>query len=171
MHGYRVEYIDYLARYAEPFVDGLQHGWARQYGPTGKLILECRFKRGTGTDYWCDDDGRLSEEHPLVGGEPSGIERWWDPDQKRIYIETHWRAGQWHGPQRRWSGARLEKGFPSFFIWGERVSRRTYLSAAKRDLTLPPYSAMEDRPERTLPAEFLALKLRLRLRRRTKKAS
>src|SRR5260370_32765492 len=47
-----------------------------------------------------------SEEHPLVHGKPSGVERWWDEDQKTVYSETGWVVGAWHGIKRHWTKAR-----------------------------------------------------------------
>ena len=108
--------------YAEPFVAGLLHGWAKQYSSSGHLLMECPFVRGTGTDFWCTDNGALSEEHPLVGGKPSGVERWWG-GARAVYEETHWLDGEWHGPRRHWRDGRLEL---RCFIRGEaRASAST----------------------------------------------
>jgi hypothetical protein len=79
--GYRVSYewrqnVGWHVEYAEPFVDGLLHGWAKQYTPRGKLLMASPFVRGTGIDFWCDSKGHLSEEHPSVSGAVSGCERW-----------------------------------------------------------------------------------------------
>jgi hypothetical protein len=159
--GYQIEYVDGRISYAEPFVDGVQHGWARQYAPSGRILMECPFRSGSGTDYWCDDRGQLSEEHPLVGGRPSGVERWW-ADGRSIYSETHWLDGEWHGPHRRWRGGKLDQGFPEFYIRGKRTSKPAYLKALRDDLTLPAYRPEDDSPERTLPRAFAALRARVR---------
>lgn len=42
------------ASHAEPFVAGQLHGLARQYDPSGRLLMVSLFRRGTGTDFWCD---------------------------------------------------------------------------------------------------------------------
>jgi hypothetical protein len=52
--GYRVSYewrpnVGWYVRCAEPYVDGLLHGWAKQYTPRGKLLMASPFIRGTGT--------------------------------------------------------------------------------------------------------------------------
>ncbi|NMO17387.1 hypothetical protein HPC49_06550 [Pyxidicoccus fallax] len=156
--GYQIEYHDHGFLYAEPFVDGLHQGWAKQYGRRGRLLLMSPFKRGTGTDYWCDEKGRLAEEHPLVAGKPSGWERWWWEDQQTVYSETHWHAGEWHGITRHWTGGKLDRGYPKFFIHQEQVSKRAYLAAARTDPTLPPYRPEDDSPERPLPERFLELR-------------
>jgi hypothetical protein len=168
-NGYQIEYVDGRVSYAEPFVGGVQHGWARQYARSGRLIIECRFDRGTGTDYWCDDRGHLSEEHPLVSGKPSGVERWW-ASERGIYSETHWLEGQWHGPRRHWREGKLDRGFPQFFIRGKRASKRDYLKAVRRDPTLPAYRPEDDSPERTLPRAFAALRARARKKNRRRPA-
>ena len=160
--GYEISYDRGAVSCAEPFKDGLVHGWAKQFGSRSRLIFESPFKNGTGTDYWCYDDGRLAEEHPLVEGKPSGCERWWSEDQKSIYEETHWLNGEWHGIKRHWTRDRLDLGYPQFFARGKRISKRGYLVAARRDATLPTYRPADDRPERRLPERFIELKRRLR---------
>lgn len=160
--GYHISYYQGAVSYAEPFRNGLVHGSAKQFDARGRLIFESPFKHGTGTDYWCYDDGRLAEEHPLIEGKPSGCERWWSEDQKSIYSETHWLNGEWHGIKREWTRGRLDRSFPQFFMRGRRISKRTYLAAARRDTTLPPYRPEDDLPARRLPERFLQLKRRFR---------
>lgn len=163
--GHQLEYEDGAIIYVEPFVDGVHHGRAKQFRSDGRLLLVSPFspfKRGTGTDFWCDKRGRLAEEHPLVRGRPSGTERWWNPDQKSITSETEWLDGEWHGAKREWDDERLVRGFPKFFVRGERVAKRAYLKLAGKDPSLPPYRPEADLPERTLPRTFLGLKERAR---------
>jgi hypothetical protein len=159
--GYQIDYREGVLTYAEPFKNGLVHGWAKQFDSRGRLIFESPFKEGTGTDYWCNHHGLLHEEHPLVAGKPSGWERWWNEDQKTVYEETAWLDGAWHGIKRHWTKGRLD-GFPQFFIRGERVSKRKYVAAARHDPTLPPYRSEDDLPKRRLPDRFVELKSRLR---------
>jgi hypothetical protein len=149
-------------------VDGLQHGWAKQYDSSGRLLLVSPFKRGTGTDYWCDDQGRLAEEHPLVGGRISGCERWWATDQKTVYSETGWLDGAYHGIWRQWTDGKLDRGFPKFFIRGAQVSKREYLAAARGDPTLTEYARQDDFPKRKLPEQFIQLRRRARRMARAK---
>lgn len=160
--GHQLEYEDGAIVYAEPFVNGVLHGSAKQFGPHGRLLLVSPFKHGTGTDFWCDERGRLAEEHPLVEGRPSGTERWWKPDQKRVYSETEWLNGEWHGATRRWTHGRLDRGFPKFYVRGKRVAKRAYLKLAGEDPSLPPYREEADLPARTLSKRFLELRERAR---------
>lgn len=160
--GHQVEYHGNGIVYAEPFVEGMLNGLAKQFGPDGRLLLASPFVRGSGTDFWCDERGRLAEEHPLLEGKPSGTERWWSEDQKTVYSETEWLNGEWHGATRHWTGGRLDRGFPKFFVKGRRVSKRDYLKIAERDPSLPPYRREADVPVRALPREFLELRRRAR---------
>lgn len=162
--GYLVEYHDIrigrCVSYAEPLVGGKVHGLAKQFDSAGRLVMVSPFVRGTGTDFWCDDEGQLAEEHPIVRGRPSGCERWWNPDQRTVFIETHHRDGLLHGISREWAKGRLRNGFPMFFINGERVTKRRYLAETKLGAPLPVYRAQEDQPARRLPTRFLELKRR-----------
>jgi hypothetical protein len=160
--GHQLEYESGAIVYAEPFVDGALHGVAKQFSPHGRLLLVSPFKRGTGIDFWCDERGRLAEEHPLVEGKPSGTERWWNPDQKSVYSETEWLNGEWHGAKREWDDARLVPRFPQFYVRGKRVAKRAYLKLAAKDPSLPPYRNEADSPARALPRKFLELKKRAR---------
>jgi hypothetical protein len=141
------------------------HGWAKQFDSRGRLIFESHFRHGTGTDYWCDDRGGLSEGHPMVAGKPSGRERWWY-DGTTVSSETDWLEGAWHGIKREWTKGRLDRGYPQFFVRGERISKRGYVAAARRDPTLPPYRPEDDSPKRRLPERFVELRRRLRSKAR-----
>lgn len=119
-------------------------------------MLASRFVRGTGVDLFYDDEGRLAEERPLVGGQRSGIERWWNPDQTTAYEETAFFSGLPHGVARQWRDGRLRPGFPHFLVHGQRVTKRSYLRAARVDPTLAPYRRDDDQPARRLPDAYLA---------------
>src|SRR5690606_32236977 len=60
--GHRLEYHEDGTIYAEPFVEGVLHGLAKQYHPDGTLLIVSPFRNGTGTDCWCDLNGTLAEE-------------------------------------------------------------------------------------------------------------
>ena len=126
---------------------------------SGEVLLECPFRRGTGTDYWCYEDRCLAEEHPFVEGLLSGVQRWW-VDEGSVFEETHWREGQPHGPRRRWKKGALEAGYPELFIRGKQVSRRVYLLALRTDTTLPVLRREDDHPRRVLPNSFVRLRER-----------
>jgi hypothetical protein len=167
--GYQIDYRYGVLTYAEPFKNGFVHGWAKQFDSRGRLIFESPFRYGTGIDYWCDDRGRLCEERPMVAGKPSGWERWWSEDQKTVYEETSWLDGVWHGIKRRWTKGRLERGYPQFFLRGERISKQEYVVAARGDPTLPPYRPEDDSPRRRRPDRFVELKRRLRVKARRRR--
>lgn len=160
--GHRMDYHDDRTIYAEPHVDGVVHGLAKQYHPDGRLLIVSPFRNGTGIDYWCDLNGLLAEERPIHAGRPSGVERWWDEDQRTVHTETHWLEGKWHGVRRQWAEGRLLPGFPEFFLLGKKVAKRTYLRKAKLERDVPTYCTEEDAPERELPDAFLRLQQRAR---------
>jgi hypothetical protein len=102
---------------AEPWRNGLQHGTARQWDADGRLIGTYTLTRGTGWDLWRQpahrrlDAPRLSEAIRYRDGQPAGFEWWINDNQRSVWIEQHWRAGQWHGIRREWNGAgRLSHG-------------------------------------------------------------
>ena len=97
----------------------------------------------------------MAEEHPIVRGRLSGIERWWNADGKSVFSETGYRAGLRHGVAREWLGAELRPGFPKFFLRGERVSKRRF-TAAEPAL----YRPEDDQSKRELPEGFLDLRER-----------
>ncbi len=174
--GYRVSCewrpnVGWYVEYAEPFVDGLLHGWAKQYTPRGKLLMASPFVRGTGIDFWCFDSGALCEEHPSVAGANSGCERWWVEANDTIAEERWWRENQVHGIVREWNWrkGRLKPGFPKFFVRNKEVLKATYLNARQRDSTLVEYRKADDKPERPLPKQFLVLRRRARRLRRARK--
>jgi antitoxin component YwqK of YwqJK toxin-antitoxin module len=144
---------------AEPFVDGLPHGTARQWDEHGRLIGTYRMVRGSGIDLWRQrrQDGKayLSEVLYLKSGLPDGFQWWIEEDQKRVYVERHWRDGRVHGIERQWNHAgRLRRGFPQYHVNGELVTKRRYLKASASDPTLPPFFLHENNPARTFPPEI-----------------
>jgi hypothetical protein len=144
---------------AEPYVDGLAHGTARQWDTKGRLIGTYRMVRGTGIDLWrqpLDDGGAyLSEVLHLRDGRPHSYEWWLEEDQSGVFIERHWRAGQLHGIEREWNRkGRLSRGYPKYHIDGKTATKRQYLKAAAADLTLPPFRAQDNKPARTFPPEI-----------------
>ena len=67
-----------------------------------------------------------------------------------------------HGIQRKWNWKtrKLRRGYPQFYLYGEKVAKRQYIQACKTDSSLPPYLSKDDAPSRRLPAEFLAQRKR-----------
>lgn len=139
-------------RYEARYVDGLQHGLQRQWDEQGRLIVRTRLVRGTGLDLYCGDlrPGVVSESRELVGGLRHGFERSWTDG--KLTEEKLFVRGVEHGISRRWTLAgKLERGWPRFFVRGQRVTRGAYVRACRSDASLPPWRAARDRASRARP--------------------
>jgi len=140
----------------EPYVDGKAHGTAKQYGRNGSVIGTYKLRHGTGYDIWREEweDGAISisEIHTLSAGLRHGYE-WWLMKPHIVWREIHWHEGQYHGIEREWNAAnKLRRGFPRYWINGDRVSKVKYLRVAKKDLTLPPFRLKDNSPRRRFPS-------------------
>lgn len=143
----------------EPYARGLPHGVAKQWDDHGRLIGTYRMIRGTGVDLWRQprDRGKpyLSEVLYLKNGRPHGFEWWLEEDQKRVFIERHWKDGELHGIEREWNGERhLSRGYPKYHVAGKQVTKRQYLKAGSLDSTLPPFRLQDNKPGRRFPSEI-----------------
>lgn len=143
----------------EPYVNGKIHGTAKQYGRDGSLIGTYSLRHGTGYDIWRveSEDGAISisEVHTLKDGLPHGYEWWLSMKPHIVRHELHWYEGEYHGIERQWNFAnKLRRGFPRYWIKGERVAKREYLRAAKKDLSLPPFRLKDNGPRRKFPMEI-----------------
>ena len=143
----------------EPYVNGKIHGTAKQYGRNGSVIGTYTLRHGTGYDIWRQEreDGAIyiSEIHSLRGGLRHGYE-WWLTEKPHILSdEAHWHEGKYHGIERQWNFAnKLSRGFPRYWIKGDRVTKRKYLQAAKKDRSLPPFRLRDNSPRRRFPTEI-----------------
>ena len=142
----------------EPYVNGKIHGTVKQYGRDGSIIGTYSLRHGTGYDVWRveDEDGaiRISEIHTLRDGLPHGYE-WWLSKPHLVYEERHWHEGEFHGIEREWNLAnKLRRGFPRYWVRGERVDKQKYLGAAKDDPSLPPFRVKDNSPRRKFPLEI-----------------
>ena len=140
----------------EPYVNGKIHGTAKQYGRDGSVIGTYSFRHGTGYDIWRveEEDGTIyiSEIHTSKDGLPHGYEWWLTMKPRIVWHERHWHEGEFHGIERQWNAAnKLSRGFPRYWINGDRVTKRKYLRAAKKDLTLPPFRLKDNSPRRKFP--------------------
>jgi hypothetical protein len=157
-HGLSLEWDDRgNVEFAERYVDGLAHGVARQWNSDGLLLLEYEIAHGTGTELFCDrQDGTLAEEIHLKDGVPHGARRWWSYRRRpAVFGEEYNRDGIPHGISRWWtSSGDLARGYPKYFVQGDRLDKRTYVRRASRDASLVPYRERDDQPQRSLPAEF-----------------
>jgi hypothetical protein len=140
----------------EPYVNGKIHGTAKQYGRHGSVIGTYSLTHGTGYDIWRSEgeDGaiHISEIHILRDGLPHGFEWWLTSKPHIVWHEIHWCEGQYHGIERQWNFAnKLKRGFPQYWINGDRVDKRKYLRAAKEDPSLPPFRLKGNSPRRKFP--------------------
>lgn len=158
LHGMRYDFMGGHLLSAEPYVNGLVHGVARQWSQEGRLLGAYRMNQGTGIDLWRSQRGDgspyLAEVHYIKRGRPHGFEWWINENQSTVHWERLWRQGQPHGIERQWTGRRLERGYPRFHLRGKRVSKVEYLKACVKDKSLPRYRQEDDCPERRFPPEI-----------------
>jgi hypothetical protein len=88
--------------------------------------------------------------------------RWWTHDEtghnEKVYDESHYRHGTQHGIFRRWNeNDKLSRGYPQYYVNGERVTKRQYERACRTDPTLPPFRAEDNLPQRPLPEAMLKM--------------
>jgi len=134
------------------YIDGKEHGETRQYNWEGVQIGSYVLDHGTGLDLWYSAPGVLSEERELRDQDRHGFERWWYGDNRRVWEESHFQNGIEHGIFRRWNDQdKLSRGYPRYFIHGERVTKRQYVAACRTDPTLPPFVEADNQPFRSLP--------------------
>ena len=142
---------------AEPYVDGLPHGVAKQWSGDGKLIGTYTMKRGTGVDLWWAENGEggipyLSEARYLRNGKLHGFEWWLNDDQRSVWSERYFQNSQKHGIERSWNQrGRLNRGFPRYWIHDRRVTKPQYIRECEKDPSLPRYRQIDNRPTRTFP--------------------
>jgi antitoxin component YwqK of YwqJK toxin-antitoxin module len=136
------------------YVEGKEHGLARQYDEQGNLIGCYEMVHGTGLDLWYYAAGVLAEERSYLDGDRHGFERWWNPDNGTIYEESHFWRGCAHGIMRQWNDqGRLRRGYPQYFVNGAKVTRRQYLRACQDDPNLPAWRKEDNEPQRLLPPD------------------
>ena len=146
---------------ATPYHEGLEHGTAYQWSLDGSLIGSYTIERGTGLDLWwhtCSDGTRgLSEARYYRNGQRHGFEWWICGDQQSVYEEGHYAENHPHGILRQWNRhGKLRRGYPQYYVRGERVTKAKYLRACRHDPTLPPFRPEDNLPARTFPAEVAA---------------
>ncbi|HEY5788282.1 MAG TPA: hypothetical protein VIT65_26290 [Microlunatus sp.] len=138
-----------------PYVDGLEHGRAFQWGASGAEIGDYVMDHGTGVDLWRAErpDGSvyLVEARYMVSGERHGFEWVVAEDQEALVREGRFAAGVEHGIFREWDDSALNPSFPIFYLLGRAVGRDEYGRARRIDPGLPDYRAADDRPERAWP--------------------
>lgn len=154
---------------AIPYHEGREHGTARQWLLDGAFVGTYTMEHGTGLDLcWQErhDDGEvggvyLAEASYRRNGKPHGFEWWINPDQLSVSAERHWRGGELHGVERAWNDrGRLRRGFPRYWLAGERVTKARYLEAWVMGGGGPPFRPADNLPARAFPPE-VARHLRL----------
>jgi hypothetical protein len=141
----------------EGYHEGQLHGIGRQWAEDGRLLVTWRMVNGTGLDLWCDEEGRLAEEHYWPKPGELGYTRQWNPDDWTINEEYFYILGKgYHGVWRKWNGrGRMKRGFPRFFVCDRKVTKTQYAKACEANSTLPPYRVADDNPRRELPEAYL----------------
>jgi antitoxin component YwqK of YwqJK toxin-antitoxin module len=76
--------------FVEPYRNGRPHGKATQFASDGSVLIYYVLRDGVGLDLWCQDDGKLSEEHYWPANGELGYTRWWNWDNKSIHSEESW---------------------------------------------------------------------------------
>jgi hypothetical protein len=147
-HGVRREWFPNGVLHWEcRYVNGLEHGLARQWQYDGRFCGVYKMVHGTGHDLWFDENGRLIEECNRKDGNLHGLLRWWDGT--KLTREEYCKSDcGYHGIVRWWNGGRLCKGYPQFYVEGQKVTCREYLKACELDSGLPKYLKVEDKPLR-----------------------
>ena|SRR5258708_35981028 len=96
----------------------------------------------------------LSEIRYMKDGLRHGFE-WWLDTYERVVEEHHFYQGQEHGIVRAWNRqGRVRRGYPRYWVHGERVNKAKYLKASERDPNLPPFRKEDNEPARTFPPEI-----------------
>lgn len=144
---------------ATPYIEGVEHGTAYQWASDGRLIGSYTMEHGTGIDLWWQDwsDGTadLTEARYYVDGFRHGF-AWEFFGQGRLSAEQHWWHGVLHGIERSWnSKGGLHRGFPRYWVGGERVTKPQYLRAFRSDANLPLWCEEENKPTREFPIEIV----------------
>lgn len=62
------------------YLEGKEHGVAKQFNAHGELIGTYQMNYGTGVDLWYQEKGILAEERHYQDGDRHGYERWWKGD-------------------------------------------------------------------------------------------
>jgi antitoxin component YwqK of YwqJK toxin-antitoxin module len=154
MHGVeRHDFEDGRRMYRARWRHGKQVGWQEQWDERGRLLVRQRFVRGTGLDVWFTC-GEIAETRTYVDGARHGYERW--GHGKHVHEESHFRADREHGVFRSWNiRGRLRRGYPQYWIDGQRVTKRVYLRQAAIDPSLPAFDRRDDRPVRAPPRPIM----------------
>ncbi|BDA69972.1 hypothetical protein CAL7716_041380 [Calothrix sp. PCC 7716] len=138
------------------YIDGKEHGITKQYDDDGNLIGSYEMNHGTGVDLWYSAKSIISEERHLKDGKRHGYERWWYDDNKTVWREQHFKDDIEHGIYREWNQKNsLRRGFPQYYVNGQKVNKQQYLKACIQDEFLPKFQQIENHNYRELPSTHL----------------
>ena len=155
MHGREYDFINGRVHFVANWIEGKEHGTCKQYDYAGKVMQRYKMNHGTGLDLWrCNITGTLAEACYKVDGKLNGYEWFINSDQKSVWEERHCVEGFIHGIWRFWNTqGRFHRGFPQYFIKGQKVDKRRYIKACKSYPTLPPFRLKDNKPYRSFPPE------------------
>lgn len=158
--GYRsiAEVLTCLKRGADPDDIHEEHLRHIQWLPDGKLLGSYTMDHGTGIDLWwqgwSDGSAQLAEVHYERNGSSHGFE-WWLNSDASLREERHWQEGTQHGIEREWNlGSGLRRGYPRYYVYDGRVTKRQYITACTKDATLPPFRLEDNSSQRVFPPEI-----------------
>ncbi|WP_157606255.1 toxin-antitoxin system YwqK family antitoxin [Schlesneria paludicola] len=143
----------------DTFRDGQLHGPGKQWNEKGELLITYTLVNGTGLDLWCDDTKQtLSEEHYWPKEGELGYRRNWNDDDVSVHEEYFFvNSHGYHGIWRKWaSKGTLRRGYPQYYVRGNRVTKAQYVRAAAQDILLPACRKKDDQPIRDLPHEYIS---------------
>ena len=76
--------------------------------------------------------------------------------------DKHWFEGRLHGIHRQWNfKGCLHRGYPKYYVYNQQVNKRQYISATKKDSTLPKFREKDQSPERNFPGGIVKILCRL----------
>ena len=155
LHGLEREYDAGRVSWQVPWKRGVMHGLAKQFDPEGLLLMTSEFVEGTGVDVFCHDNGELSEFREMRNGKRDGVE-FLATSLRTRGSEGFYRGGLRNGVFREWRGAKLQPGFPKYYLADRLVTRAVYRKASEADASLPADDRKDDQPERPVPDAILS---------------
>lgn len=140
----------------EFYVEGKLHGTCKQWIGS-KFVGAYTLEMGNGDDLWrhLNEDGNicLSEIRQYKDGNFHGYVWWVNDDQQSVWSEEHFNEGQPHGIKRQWNiEGKLSRGYPQYYVLGEKVDKRKYLRLAVKDQSLPSFRVEDQSPQRSFTA-------------------
>ncbi len=141
MHGwFRTWYSNGMLCEESYYLEDKEHGIAKQFNDQGELIGTYQMNYGTGVDLWYQEKASWRKNDTIkmvsatatnVGGmgitKPFTVSSTFSKALNMAFIESGTRK------------VRLGRGFPKYFVKGEKVTLVQYLKACSQDESLPKY--------------------------------